>query len=138
MGGVCKWKPSKGSSKATEKICAYASGRFDNLESTIDVEIVACCNTLQKLKIHYLDKTEITLRTDCQAIISFYNKMANNKPSRVRWLTFVDYITGTGVKINFEHIEGKYNILADSLSRLVTAISVDKHPHKELSCLSSK
>ena len=72
------------------------------------------------MKIHYLDKSEITLRTDCQAIISFYNKTANNKPSRVRWIKFTDFVTGTGVHINFEHIDGKHNTLADTLSRLTT------------------
>ena len=88
------------------------------LKSTIDAEIHACMETMKSLKIHYLDKREITLRTDCQAIISFYNKSSNNKPSRVRWLNFVDFITGTGVEIKFEHIDGKLNVLADSLSRL--------------------
>ncbi|PKU87307.1 hypothetical protein MA16_Dca024340 [Dendrobium catenatum] len=74
--------------------------------------------TLNALKIHYLDKTEITLRTDCQAIITFYNKSAAHKPSRVRWLSFTDYINGFGIAIRFEHIEGKNNIMADNLSRL--------------------
>ena len=88
------------------------------LKSTIDAEIHACMETMKALKIHYLDKREITLRTDCQAIISFYNKSSNNKPSRVRWLNFVDFIIGTGVDVKFEHIDGKLNVLADSLSRL--------------------
>nr|GEW20524.1 RNA-directed DNA polymerase [Tanacetum cinerariifolium] len=36
------------------------------------------------------------------------------------WLVMpFDAIAGTGVKINIEHIEGKHNTLADSLSRLV-------------------
>jgi len=100
-------------------VCAYASGKFKVTQSTIDAEINACINTLEKLKIYYLDKQEITLRTDCQAIISFYNKTNSNKASRVRWLKFADIITGTGVKINIEHIDGKQNTLADALSRLV-------------------
>ncbi|GJT70836.1 hypothetical protein Tco_1030122, partial [Tanacetum coccineum] len=61
----------------------------------------------------------LVIRTDCQAIISFYNKTNSNKSSRVRWIKFADAVTKTGVKINIEHIEGKYNTLADSLSRLV-------------------
>ncbi|GKF16516.1 Orf y, partial [Tanacetum coccineum] len=32
---------------------------------------------------------------------------------------FTDAVTGTSIKINIEHIEGKHNTLADSLSRLV-------------------
>ncbi|GKE39571.1 hypothetical protein Tco_1462976 [Tanacetum coccineum] len=74
---------------------------------------------MEKLKIYYLDKQEVTLRTDCQAIISFYNKTNSNKSSRVRWIKFADAVTGTCVKINIEHIEEKHNTLADSLSRLV-------------------
>ncbi|GKA85282.1 hypothetical protein Tco_0806936 [Tanacetum coccineum] len=35
------------------------------------------------------------------------------------WIKFADAVTGTGVKINIEHIEGKHNTLADSPSRLV-------------------
>ncbi|GJY82278.1 putative polyprotein [Tanacetum coccineum] len=118
-GGVIKWKKSKEDPRSSERICAYASGKFSTTQSTIDAEINACINTLEKLKIYYLDKQEVTLRTDCQAIISFYNKTNSNKSSRVRWIKFADAVTGTGVKINIEHIEGKHNTLADSLSRLV-------------------
>ncbi|GKC00708.1 putative polyprotein [Tanacetum coccineum] len=107
--------------RCTEKVCAYASGKFTNVQSTIDAEINACINTLEKLKIYYLDKQEITLRTDCQAIISFYKKTSSSKASRVRWMKFADAVTGTGVKIEIEHIEGKHNVLADSLSRLVNS-----------------
>ncbi|KAJ3689111.1 hypothetical protein LUZ61_018275 [Rhynchospora tenuis] len=118
-GGVCKWKKAKSDPRSTERVCAYASGKFPTLKSTIDAEIHACMETMSALKIHYLDQKEITLRTDCQAIISFYNKSAQNKPSRVRWINFVDFVTGTGVQVHFEHIDGKLNILADSLSRLI-------------------
>lgn len=124
-GGVCKWKPKKKDPRSMEKVCAYASGKFPVLKSTIDAEIHACMETVESLKIHYLDKKEITLRTGCQAIISFYNKTSNNKPSRVRWIGFTDYITGSGVKIEFEHIDGKNNVLADYLSRLTMFICAD-------------
>nr|GEY53694.1 putative polyprotein [Tanacetum cinerariifolium] len=118
-GGIVKWKKRKEDPRGSERICAYASGKFSTTQSTIDAEINACINTLEKLKIYYLDKQEVTLRTDCQAIISFYNKTNSNKSLRVRWIKFEDTITRTGVKINIEHIEGKHNTLADSLSRLV-------------------
>ncbi|KAJ3704990.1 hypothetical protein LUZ61_008695 [Rhynchospora tenuis] len=133
-GGVCKWKKAKSNPRNTERVCAYASGKFPTLKSTIDAEIHACMETMLALKIHYLDQNEITLRTDCQAIISFYNKSAQNKPSRVRWINFVDFVTGTGVQVNFEHIDGKLNVLADSLSRLtakmvqsISCCSIDEH-----------
>nr|GEV02810.1 ORFIII-like polyprotein [Tanacetum cinerariifolium] len=118
-GGIVKWKKSKGDPKSSERICAYASGKFSTTQSTIDAEINACINTLEKLKIYYLDKHQVTLRTDCKAIISFYNKTNSNKSSRVRWIKFTDAIIGTCVKINIEHIEETHNTLADSLSRLV-------------------
>ncbi|GJV08736.1 putative polyprotein [Tanacetum coccineum] len=94
---------SKEDPRSSEIICAYASGKFSTTQSTIDAEINACINTLEKLKIYCLDKQEVTLRIDCQAIISFYNKTNSNKSSRVRWIKFADAVTGTG----------------DSLSRLV-------------------
>nr|GEX21610.1 RNA-directed DNA polymerase [Tanacetum cinerariifolium] len=118
-GGIVKWKKRKEDPRGLERICAYASGKFSTTQSTIDAEINACINTLEKLKIYYLDKQEVTLRTYCQAIISFYNKTNSNKSSRVRWIKFADAVTGTGVKINIEQIEGKHNTLADSLLRLV-------------------
>ncbi|GKE38367.1 Orf y, partial [Tanacetum coccineum] len=118
-GGVVKWKKSKEDPRSSERICSYASGKFSTTQYSIDAEINACINTLEKLKIYYLEKQEVTLRTDCQAIISFYNKTNNKKFSRVRWIKFADAVTGTGIKINIEHIEGKHNTLADSLSRLV-------------------
>nr|GEU33950.1 putative polyprotein [Tanacetum cinerariifolium] len=84
MGRNSQMKKSKEDPRGSEKICAYASGKFLTTQSTIDAEINACINTLEKLKIYYLDKQEVTLRTDCQAIISFYNKTNSNKSSRVR------------------------------------------------------
>ncbi|GJS39525.1 Orf y [Tanacetum coccineum] len=94
-GGIVKWKQKKNDPRSTEKVCAYASGKFTNVQSTIDAEINACINTLEKLKIYYLDKQEITLRTDCQTIISFYKKTSSSKASRVRWMKFCwMFITG--------------------------------------------
>nr|GEX70461.1 RNA-directed DNA polymerase [Tanacetum cinerariifolium] len=56
--------------------------------------------------------------------IYFYQEGSNAfleqfKPIIDRWIKFADAITGTGVKINIEHIEGTHNTLVDSLSRLV-------------------
>ncbi|KAG6499079.1 hypothetical protein ZIOFF_038835 [Zingiber officinale] len=118
-GGVCKWKLKKADPRSMEKVCTYAHGKFPTVKSVIDAEIFAAMETMSALKIHFLDKVDITLRTDCQVIISFHNKSIKNKPSRVRWIAFTDFITGTGVKVNFEHIDDKLNIFADNLSRLI-------------------
>ncbi|PKU67579.1 hypothetical protein MA16_Dca018882 [Dendrobium catenatum] len=92
--------------------------------------------TLDALKIHYLDKPEINLRTDCQAIIAFYNKSTEHKPSRVRWLSFTDYINGLGITVRFEHIEGKNNILADNLSRLTFVFMCRKYTERHISTIN--
>ncbi|KAG6478863.1 hypothetical protein ZIOFF_062308 [Zingiber officinale] len=128
-GGICKWKISKGEPRTSEKICAYASGRFLPVKSAIDAEVQAVINSLEKFKIYYLDKSELIIRTDSHAIVKFYEKASDHKPSRVRWLTLSDYISGIGIKVSFEHISGKDNVLADELSRLITTILVDKWEH---------
>ncbi|AAK35158.1 polyprotein, partial [Spiraea yellow leafspot virus] len=122
-GGICKWRPKKGDSAAAEEICGYASGKFPTIKSTIDAEMHAVMNSLEKFQIFYMSKGEVTIRTDCQAIISFYEKLNANKPSRVRWLSFCDYITNTGVQVKFEHIKGKNNQIADTLSRLAQTLA---------------
>lgn len=130
-GGVCKWKPKRYDPKSTEKPCAYASGKFNPPKSTIDAEIFAVMNSLEALKIYYLDRKELVIRTDCQAIISFFNKSNINKPSRVRWISFTDFVTGLGINVQFEHIDGKDNLLADSLSRLINVLIDAGWPNQE-------
>nr|ARD08906.1 hypothetical protein [Alhagi bacilliform virus] len=121
-GGICKWSPIQQKSRSEERICAYASGKFPTEKSPIDAEIHAVMESLSAFKIYYLDKKEILIRTDGQAIISFYNKQAQNKPSRVRWLSFCDFINSCGIDVKFEHIKGENNSLADKLSRLTSVI----------------
>lgn len=89
-GGVLKWKPSKDSPSTTEKIARYCSGKYKNSLHNIDAELMACINSLQKFRIFLYDKKEFCLRTDCIAIINFYNKLNSNKLSINRWVNFVD------------------------------------------------
>ncbi|KAJ8497226.1 hypothetical protein OPV22_007778 [Ensete ventricosum] len=132
-GGICKWKATSDQPRWAERICAYASGKFQPIKSTIDAEIQAVINSLDKFKIYYLDKRELIIRTDSAAIVAFYKKISDHKPSRIRWLQFTDYITGTGLDVKFEHIDGKDNVLADTLSRLVQIlIQQKKHPVEAL------
>ncbi|ATZ69472.1 ORF3 polyprotein [Cacao swollen shoot Ghana K virus] len=134
-GAICKWKPAKEDSRTAERICAYASGKFSIMKSTIDAEIYALIKALESFKIFYLDKKHLVLRTDCQAIVMFHNKTSTHKPSRVRWITFSDYLTGLGVEVTIEHITGKDNLLADHLSRLVFSswnLSLPEHSPEEL------
>ncbi|GKA54326.1 putative polyprotein [Tanacetum coccineum] len=64
-GGIVKWKKSKEDLRSSERICAYASGKFSTTQSTIDAEINACINTLEKLKIYYLDKQILYAKSIC-------------------------------------------------------------------------
>ncbi|KAG6537735.1 hypothetical protein ZIOFF_002831 [Zingiber officinale] len=118
-------------SKSVEQISAYASGKFSPPKSTIDAEIYAVMNSLNSFNIYYRDKEELLIRTDYQAIISFFNKSSQNKPSRVRWIAFTDFITGLGIPVQFQHIEGKDNTLSDALSRLVSVITGPWSPTNE-------
>ncbi|GKC19027.1 Orf y [Tanacetum coccineum] len=113
-GGIVKWKKSKEDPRSSERICAYASGKFSTTQSTFDSEINACINTLEKLKIYYLDKQEVTLRTDCQAIISFYNKTNSNKSSRVIWIKM--HMRNEGISNNSSLLSGGSSTVPQCLS----------------------
>ena len=117
-GAVLLCKPDKYSPKDTEKICSYASGNFNKIGmnwTSLDFEIQALINALEKFKI-FLHK-EFTARTDCEAIVRFIKNDQSKKVNRTRWINLQNIIQGCGYKINFEHIKGKNNGLADMLSR---------------------
>ena len=118
MGAVLKAKPNKYSNKNEEKICAYQSGKYKEKGnmSSIDAEILAVIYGLNSFRLHILNKPEILVRTDCEAIVKFYQKINDKNSSRRRWLNFLDTISIYNLK--FEHIKGKDNNLADQLSRL--------------------
>nr|AAP53052.1 retrotransposon protein, putative, Ty3-gypsy subclass [Oryza sativa Japonica Group] len=82
-----------------------------------DREIMAIINAINAFRL-YLGFKELTVRTDCEAICRYYNQLNSKKSSTRRWVLFEDIITGNGYKVIFEHIKGKYNNLADMLSRL--------------------
>ncbi|KAL4568034.1 hypothetical protein LXL04_023634 [Taraxacum kok-saghyz] len=107
-GAVLCCKPNKFSEKSLERIYRYNNA-----------ELLAISYALDRFELFIISKKEITLRTDCEAIVSFYNKMNGDskKSSRRRWLNFLDRINNTGLTINIEHIKKKDNKAADILSR---------------------
>jgi ribonuclease HI len=116
-GAILKQKPHKYSSKLEEKICRYASGKYKlKAINNTDREILAVINAINAFRL-YLGFKEFTVRTDCEAICKYYNKVNSKKSSTRRWVLFEDIITGNGYKVIFEHIKGKDNTLPDIFSR---------------------
>uniref|UniRef100_A0A453LC63 Reverse transcriptase domain-containing protein n=1 Tax=Aegilops tauschii subsp. strangulata TaxID=200361 RepID=A0A453LC63_AEGTS len=74
-GAILKQKPNKYSPKADEKICRYASGSYKlKTINNIDREILAVVNAINAFRL-YLGFKEFTVRTDCEAICRYYNKI---------------------------------------------------------------
>ena len=122
-GAILIAKPNKYAGKDLEKIVRYNSGNYKEKGniSSIDLELLAVNYALDSFELFIISKKEITLRTDCEAIVSFVNKMKleNKRSNRRRWLNFIDRITNIGLIINFEHIKGSNNQIADILSRII-------------------
>ena len=119
--GILYQKKYKESSKSDEQICRYSSGKFNDIQSKLpatDLEILGIINSLEAFSL-FLHNEIFTIRTDCQNVVSHYNKITTNKQAARRWVNFVDSITGNGFKPQFEHIKGADNTLADILSRLI-------------------
>ena len=119
-GGILKWKKYKEQAKKEEKICNYCSGLYKSNVSSLDAEIIACMNVLQKFSIYLRNCKEFTLRTDCKSIVAFYNKLGSNKLNQNRWIFFFNFLIGNGYFVNIEHIDAKNNFFADQLSRIIS------------------
>ena len=114
-------KPHKYSAKNTKQICKYSSGKYKEKGNITreDAEILATTYTINSFRILIIPKKEILVRTNCEAIVKFYKLKNEKRSSQRRWLNFTERIINIGVKIEIEHIKGKDNSLAYSLSRLI-------------------
>ena len=64
-----------------------------------------------------VNKSEITIRIGCEVIVAYDSQQINtDKKPHKRWLLFQEYVYYNGIKINFEHIKGVKNVVADILS----------------------
>ena len=118
-GGVLIKKPNEFSSKSLEKICRYTSGTFKEKGylTSLDYEILAIIYILENFALFILSKKQITIRTDCEAIVKFSDTKNERKLTSNRWLKFREFVLNRGFKIKWEHIKGKDNKLPDLLSR---------------------
>jgi len=76
-----------------EEICRYASGKYHikpHVYSTsTDYEVNAVINALEGFKLFMINKSEITIRIDCEAIVAYGSQQINtDKKSHKRWLVF--------------------------------------------------
>ena len=134
-GAVLKRKPHKYSPRNEEEVCRYSSGLFreKGLNSSIDMEILAVIYGLNSFRLFLINKNEILVRTDCEAIVSFYKNRNDKKMSRRRWIKFIDTLVNSGYNVKIEHIKGKNNNLADMLSRYIYGESKQTNTRAELS-----
>ena len=103
LGAVLKARPHKYSNKAEEHICRYSSGQYKEkgLTSSIDQEILAVSYALDSFRLIILNKKEILVRTDCEAIVKFFNNKNSKHINQRRWLTFKNRIINSNYKIIF-------------------------------------
>jgi len=85
--------------------------------SSIDAEILVVIYGLNSFKLYIINKKEILVRTDCEAIVKFHQKINGKSSNKRWWLNFLD-VTSI-YNITLEHIKGKDNSLADQLIRLI-------------------
>ena len=85
--------------------------------TSLDFEILGVVYAINKFRL-FLHKP-FTIRTDCEAIVRFHNKLNERKLSTRIWAKFLNCIVGQGYKVEFEHIKGSDNKLTDWLSRKI-------------------
>nr|KYP56645.1 Putative polyprotein [Cajanus cajan] len=127
-GAILKKKKNKYDNISEEQICRYASRKYHTksqiYSTSTDYEVNVVINGLKTFELFLINKSEITIRTDCEAIVAYGNSQINSdKKPHKRWLLFQEYVYHNGIKINFEHIKGNKNIAADILSRFAGMIN---------------
>lgn len=121
-GGALFRKTSKYDPKATKSRCRYASEKYREKGhlTSLDFEILVVMYYLDAFLLFIYDKKEITTRTDCKAIVKYNNQTKGSMKtlSTKRWIKFTYTIINNGLRIQWEHIKGTNNSLADTLSKL--------------------
>jgi len=130
-GAILKKKKNKYSNTAEEEVCRYASGKYhinpQVYSTSTDYKVNAVINSIKSFELFVINKTEITIRTDCEAIVAYANsQLHSDKKPHKRWILFKELVYHNGIKATFEHIKGKKNIAADILSRFAGGHETDK------------
>ena len=94
---------------------AFFSRKLSNAEknySTFDRELLAAYSTIKHFK-YFLDGRSFTLYTDHKPLTSAIQSKSDKSPRQTRHLSFISEFT-----TDIRHIHGKFNVVADSLSRI--------------------
>ena len=83
---------------------------------------------LDSFRLFILNKKEILVRTDCEAIVKFFNNKNSKRKNQRRWLAFKHRIVNSNYRVIFEHIKGSDNSLVDKLSRCLFIEQVTEKP----------
>lgn len=88
---------------------------------SIDAEVLAITCAVEAFELYILNKHKFLIRTDCEAIVKFYNNINKSKNSQAtrRWINLVDVFISRGLKPRIEHIKGSENQIIDILSRII-------------------
>ena len=85
------------------QICIYSSGQYKErgLTSGIDQEILTVNYALGSFSLFLINKKEILVRTDCEAIVKFFNNKNGKRINQRRCLAFKDRIINSSYKAIF-------------------------------------
>ena len=89
---------------------------------------MAVIYALDSFRLFILNKKVILVRTDCEAIVKFFNNKNSKRINQRRWLAFKDRIINSNYRVIFEHIKGSDNSLVDKLSRCLLLEQVTEKP----------
>ena len=80
--------------------------------STVEKELLAIVQTLQKFEVYFSSHNPITVYTDHNPLV-FLNRARNTNQKILRWSLFLQNFNST-----VKHIKGDSNYIADALSRI--------------------
>ena len=99
-GAILKKKKNKYANIAEEEVCRYASGKYhinpQVYSTSTDYEVNAVINSIKSFELFIINKTEITIRTDCEAIVAYANSQlhSDKKPNQGHeWQTHINTLS---------------------------------------------
>ena len=96
---------------------AFFSRKLSDSErkySAFDRELLASYSAIKHFR-HFLEGRSFTLYTDHKPLTSALRSQTDRSPRQTRHLSFIAEFTS-----NIQHIKGKFNVVADALSRINT------------------